>query len=37
VDADLVGANLRDANLTGTILETKKVPQDDKDLKAQDT
>ena len=33
--ADLEGANLEGANVTGTILEKKEEPQDDKDLKIQ--
>jgi uncharacterized protein YjbI with pentapeptide repeats len=33
--ASLKGANLMGANVTGTILEKKEEPQDDKDLKIQ--
>ena len=33
--ANLRGANLEGADVTGTILEKKEEPQDDKDLKIQ--
>jgi uncharacterized protein YjbI with pentapeptide repeats len=34
--SDLQGAKLEGANVTGTILEKKEEPQDDKDIKIQE-